>query len=306
MLASCSRLGRTNPDFSVNIFVSLLILGAVYSHYSKKVRLNAWTRFIIYYHFFTYSLFVISDVSSIWIESGSYAYFKGMTNIFFLVTLQFLYFTFGLKMMIIEAQMPLEGRTIMEIYKKVARTVYFWRLCIIFFIFYQVFKLVSSFILSPLGIGDSIQWFMIWSSAFGIYCFLKMLLWGHFWYLSNRFCYYIQIQSKWVRVVTAVFFNFHIFFNISGGIIQNLLIYFNMQRLQPCQPWQSILNHVNNNVFLATMTLDAIVILLVFSKIGAMGENTHPHPALEDHCSDDLSHNINNDLFDNEEDAAPL
>ena len=169
VLNSCSKFQTTNNNLIILWSLSFILIVSFYRFFivSNKIKLQIWIKVILFGHMTVLILWIVGDVLANYVQDKTFIYFKDMISIFFKTTLDFLYLLFGFKMMIIEAQMSSFQSSIEKVVRRIKRVIFFQRLSVIFFIFYQIFKIIISFIRRKIdSFGDSFELFLLWTLMF--------------------------------------------------------------------------------------------------------------------------------------------
>ena len=127
-----------------------------------------------------------------------------------LTTNQFFYFFFGLKLMVVEAQIPNSDLTLKQLLRRVTLTVNFMKVWIASFIIYQMFKWISSIVTVLASNNFEFASLIIWSSLFALFNLLQIPLWIYFWGMAYRFLNYLELDLTWPtvkKICLGIFFS---------------------------------------------------------------------------------------------------
>lgn len=204
-------------------------------------------------------------------SAALYFYLTGAISVSLMTMNQFAYLIFGFKLMTIEAQMPHKDRSLEEIYRRVANTILFSRICTIFFACYQTLKLVDVLVLRPRDKSGQSYFFYFWNLCWLLYNLLLIPLWIHFWLMSGRFCSWLGLsRRKRIRCVLATFFLSHIANNVSAGVVENAFTSLNYLNGKESAPWLNTLEMANKFLLSFNLFFFAMLILAILARINRM------------------------------------
>ena len=120
--------------------------------------------------------------------------------------------------------------SIEKVVRRIKRVIFFQRLSVIFFIFYQIFKIIISFILRKIdSFGDSFELFLLWTLMFQFYNLVNFGLNTYFWFLSYKFLRWLDISNSCsIKIGLAFFFICHMTLNMSYGVVWHIFAQINL------------------------------------------------------------------------------
>ena len=176
----------------------------------KKVLALAWTRIVFFSQVVTLFLIILMDIT--WrlldVEQGKED-FKRITDEIRSTLFncnQFWYLFFGFKILIVEAQIPFEGRTIIDTLRKVRFTSRAMMASCLFFIIYMMSKWIINMVVSKRY--DEISQFvtyLIWQGSFILFTIFQVFLWIYFWLVTRRLLTWLGVGRKNERFTSCCF-----------------------------------------------------------------------------------------------------